>query len=389
MLQPIGFIDPQYPTHVCSLQKSLYGLRQAPRAWFEKFSTHLLTLGFIASQSDSSLFIFRHGTTVLYLLLYVDDIILTSSNPDAITALITALASAFELKDLGRLTYFLGLQIDYRTTGLFVHQTKYATDILTRHNMITAKPCSSPFVPLSQTSSNDSPLLLDPYAFRSLVGALQYLTFTRPDLSYAVNSLCQHMHRPTEAHLIAAKRVLRYVSGTISHGILFQPGPMSLTAFTDADWAGNPVDRRSTTGFLVFLGNNLITWSSKKQTTVARSSTEAEYRSLAVGAAELAWLRMLLCDFGVYLASPPVIWCDNLSAISLASNPVFHARTKHVEIDYHFVRERVIRGDLKVQYIPTEDQLADLLTKALPSPRFLFLSHKLLHSSRLHEFEGG
>ena len=221
MRQPIGFIDPQYPTHVCSLQKSLYGLRQAPRAWFEKFSTHLLTLGFIASQSDSSLFIFRHGTTVLYLLLYVDDIILTGSNPDAITALITALASAFELKDLGRLTYFLSLQIDYRTTGLFVHQTKYATDILTRHNMITAKPCSSPFVPLSQTSSNDSPLLLDPYAFRSLVGALQYLTFTRPDLSYAVNSLCQHMHRPTEAHLIAAKRVLRYVSGTISHGILF------------------------------------------------------------------------------------------------------------------------------------------------------------------------
>ena len=118
----------------------------------------------------------------------------------------------------------------------------------------------------------------------------------------------------------------------------------------------------------MFLGNNLITWSSKKQTTVARSSTKAKYHSLAVGATELAWLRMLLCDFGVYLTSPLVIWCDNLSSISLALNPVFHARTKHVEIDYHFVRERVIRGDLKVQYIPTEDQLANLLTKALPSP---------------------
>ena len=164
---------------------------------------------------------------------------------------------------------------------------------------------------------------------------------------------------------------------------------MSLTAFTDADWAGNPVDRCSTMAFLVFLGNNLITWSSKKQSTVACSSTEAEYWSLVVGATELAWLQMLLCDFGIFLNSPPIICCDNLSAISLASNPVFHARTKHVEIDYHFVRECVIRGDLKVQYIPIEDQLADLLTKALPSPRFLLLSNKLLYSSRLHAFEGG
>uniref|UniRef100_A0A2N9FV76 Reverse transcriptase Ty1/copia-type domain-containing protein n=1 Tax=Fagus sylvatica TaxID=28930 RepID=A0A2N9FV76_FAGSY len=389
MRQPVGFIDPQFPSHICSLQKSLYGLRQAPRAWFEKFSTHFLSLGFTASQSDSSLFIFRQGPTVLYLLLYVDDIILTGSHQDAITELVAALASVFELKDLGRLTYFLGLQIDYQSNGFFVHQTKYALDILTRHNMSTTKPCSTPFVSSSRDSSSDSTPLSDPYIFRSLVGALQYLTFTRPDLSYAVNSLCQHMHRPSVAHLVAAKRVLRYVRGTISCGILFQPGPMSLTAFTDADWAGNPVDRRSTTAFLVFLGNNLITWSSKKQSTVARSSTEAEYRSLAVGAAELAWLRMLLCDFGIFLNSPPIIWCDNLSAISLASNPVFHARTKHVEIDYHFVRERVIRGDLKVHYIPTEDQLADLLTKALPSPRFLLLSNKLLHSSRLHAFEGG
>ena len=255
--------------------------------------------------------------------------------------------------------------------------------------MSTTKPCSTPFASSSRDSSSNSTLLSDPYIFRSLVGALQYLTFTRPDLSYAINSLCQHMHSPSVAHLVAAKRVLHYVRGTISCGILFQPGPMSLTAFTDADWAGNLVDRRSTTAFFVFLGNNLITWLSKKQSTVARSSTEAEYRSLTVGAVELAWLRILLCDFGIFLNSPPIIWCDNLSAISLALNPAFLARTKHVEINYHFVREHVICGDLKVQYIPTEDQLADLLTKALPSPRFLLLSNKLLHSSRLHAFEGG
>jgi transposase InsO family protein len=371
MRQPPGFVDPASPSHVCFLHKSIYGLRQAPRAWFEKFSSHLLTIGFIASQADPSLFLYKHGSTVLYLLLYVDDIILTGNAPIAITDLITNLGSVFELKDLGPLKYFLGLQIDYQPSGFFVHQSKYAMDVLSRQNMSTCKPCSSPFVSSSKLSSDSADFLPDPTPYRSLVGALQYLTFTRPDLSFAVNSLCQHMQSPTSAHLVAAKRVLRYVRGTISHGLLFQPGPMHLTVFTDADWAGNPVDRRSTTGFLVFLGNNLITWASKKQPTVSRSSTEAEYRSLAVGAAEVAWIRMLLRDLHVFLAHCPTVWCDNTSAISLASNPVFHARTKHVEVDYHFVRERVVRGDLNVQFIPTVDQLADLLTKALPTPRFL------------------
>ncbi len=170
---------------------------------------------------------------------------------------------------------------------------------------------------------------------------------------------------------------------------MFQPGPLRLTAFTDSDWAGNPVDCRSTTGFLIFLGNNLLTWASKKQPTVSRSSTEAEYRALAVGAAELTWIRMLLRDLGIFISHAPVLWCDNTSAISLASNPVFHARTKHVEIDYHFVREKVVRGDLAVQFISTTDQLADLLTKALPSPRYITLSTKLLHSISQHSFEGG
>uniref|UniRef100_A0A2N9HGM7 CCHC-type domain-containing protein n=1 Tax=Fagus sylvatica TaxID=28930 RepID=A0A2N9HGM7_FAGSY len=339
--------------------------------------------------ADPSLFLYKHGSTVLFLLLYVDDIILTGNAPTAITELIANLASAFELKDLGPLKYFLGLQIDYKPSGFFVHQTKYAMDVLSRHNMTTCKPCSSPFVSPSKMASDLVELLPDPTPYRSLVGALQYLTFTRPDLSFAVNSLCQHMQSPTSAHMVAAKRVLRYVRGSLSHGLLFQPGPMHLTVFTDADWAGNPVDRRSTTGFLVFLGNNLITWASKKQPTVSRSSTEAEYRSLAVGAAEVAWIRMLLRDLHVFLSECPLIWCDNTSAISLASNPVFHARTKHVEVDYHFVRERVVRGDLKVQFIPTVDQLADLLTKALPTPRFVQLANKLLHSFSRHPFEGG
>jgi hypothetical protein len=231
MRQPPGFVDPALPSHVCFLHKSIYGLRQAPRAWFEKFSSHLLTIGFIASQADPSLFLYKQGSTVLYLLLYVDDIILTGNAPIAITDLITNLGSVFELKDLGPLKYFLGLQIDYKPSGFFVHQSKYAMDVLSRQNMSTCKPCSSLFVSSSKLSSDSADFLPDPTPYRSLVGALQYLTFTRLDLSFAVNSLCQHMQSPTSAHLVAAKRVLRYVRGTISHGLLFQPGPMHLTCW--------------------------------------------------------------------------------------------------------------------------------------------------------------
>uniref|UniRef100_A0A2N9FJ85 Reverse transcriptase Ty1/copia-type domain-containing protein n=1 Tax=Fagus sylvatica TaxID=28930 RepID=A0A2N9FJ85_FAGSY len=288
MVQPPGFVDSASPHLVCKLHKSLYGLKQAPRAWFERFTSHLLTIGFTASTADPSLFVFRNGSTLLYLLLYVDDIILTGTHPAAITSLITELASTFELKDLGPLRYFLGLQIDYGRDYLFVNQRKYVTDLLTKFNMTTCKAASTPF-PIShklQASSED--LLSDPTQYRSLVGALQYATFTRPDITYAVNQVCQYMHKPTVTHLAAAKRILRYLQGTLHLGIRFQAGSSTLTAFTDSDWAGDPYDRRSTTGITVFLGNNPITWMSKKQHTVSRSSTEAEYRALATGAAKLA-----------------------------------------------------------------------------------------------------
>uniref|UniRef100_A0A2N9IXX5 CCHC-type domain-containing protein n=1 Tax=Fagus sylvatica TaxID=28930 RepID=A0A2N9IXX5_FAGSY len=389
MQQPPGFIDPQYPKHVCQLQKALYGLKQAPRAWFERFTSHLLTMGFTPSLADPSLFLYRQGSTVVYLLLYVDDIIVTGNQPTVVQSLITKLAQEFDIKDLGQLKFFLGLQIDYRSSGFFVHQQKYATDLLAKFNMSTCKPCSTPFVSLSRIRKDDGIPLSDPTPFRSMVGGLQYLTFTRPDLSYAVNHICQFMHQPTDHHLVAAKRILRYVQGTLHHGLTFRPGPLSLTAFTDSDWAGDPMDRRSTTGLIVFLGHNPITWQSKKQPTVARSSTEAEYRALANCAADLAWVRMVLKDLGIFLHAPPTIWCDNLSALALATNPVFHARTKHVEVDYHFIREKVTNRDLQLHHISTDDQLADILTKALPSPRFRYLQDKLMPHSPSHQFEGG
>ena len=186
------------------------------------------------------------------------------------------------------------------------------------------------------------------------------------------------MSCPTTIHLEAVKRVLRYIKGNLSYGIHFTPGPLTLTAFSDADWAGDPSDRRSTTGLLVFLGPSPISWSSKKQTTVDRSSIEAEYRALATTTAKVSWLHILFKELRIFLSYVPVLWCDNASAIALSANPVFHSRTKHIEVDYHYVREKVLRHDLCVRFVSGKDNLANIFTKPLPSPSFLLQCHKLL-----------
>uniref|UniRef100_A0A2N9FVX2 Integrase catalytic domain-containing protein n=1 Tax=Fagus sylvatica TaxID=28930 RepID=A0A2N9FVX2_FAGSY len=389
MSQPQGYIDPQHPHYVCKLHKSIYGLKQAPRAWFERFTGQLLQFGFAASTADSSLFIYRTKTTIAYLLLYVDDIVLTSNTPTFLDHLIHHLRLVFDLKDLGPLNYFLGIQVTRDSTGLHLSQAKYATTLLHKHQMLHTKLISTPCIPNTRLSLHDGTKLHDPHAYRSLVGALHYLTFTRPDLSFAVHQVCQYMASPTSVHLMAAKRILRYLKGTLHLGISFKPGPLTLSAFTDADWTGDPDDRRSTSGLLVYLGPNPITWSANKQLTVSRSSTESEYRALALASAELCWFRTLLKDLGVFISAAPILWCDNISALAIASNPVFHARTKHIEVDFHFVRERVLRKDLAVKFVSTLDQLADIFTKSLPPHRFLALRSHLMATVRPPELEEG
>lgn len=379
MCQPPGFVDPAHPNHICKLHKSLYGLKQAPRAWYQALHDYLLSTGFIASNADHSLFIRRHSGTLTYLLVYVDDILLTGNSLSTCNNIFTLLNRHFAIKNLGPVHYFLGLQITHTSQGLFINQEKYATELLNKASMLDANPCPTPCLPTYKLSNHiGTPLSPEQTTlYRSLAGGLQYLTWSRPDISFAVNQICQFLHCPKTPHFQALKRLLRFIKGTVSYGLLYKRSSSHITAFCDSDWVGSYDDRRSTTGFCFFLGSNLINWYVKKQHTVARSSTEAEYRSLESTAAEMSWLCQLFRDLHQPIPTCPTVWIDNISAMSLAMNPVFHARTKHIEVDYHFVRELVTRKLLNLQYVHTMDQVADIFTKALSPTRFKILQHKL------------
>ena len=241
--------------------------------------------------------------------------------------------------------------------------------------MDKAKPTSNP---CSFSKSTDLTKFNDPTLYRSIVGALHYLTINRPDIAFSVNKACQAMNSPTHSDWTNVKHLLRYLKNSISDDLFYSSNSdISLELFSDADWASCSIDRRSTSGYLIYLGQNLISWRCQKQRTVARSSTEAEYKAVADATAEFIWIKSLLLELCIPLQRSPILWCDNVGATYLAANPVFHARTKHIEIDYHFVREQVKMKNLRIGYLATKDQTTDILTKALPKSRFLFLKSKL------------
>ncbi|XP_071712478.1 uncharacterized mitochondrial protein AtMg00810-like [Rutidosis leptorrhynchoides] len=330
-----------------------------------------VTIGFHHSRSDHFLFVYHHRNETAYLLLYVDDIILVTSSDRLRSTLMSLFAQEFAMKDLGSLSYFLGISVKRTENELFLSQETYAEDILTRAGMSTCKSVKTPVDTNGKLSSTNGPSYSNATEFCSLAGALQYLTFTRPDISYAVQQICLHMHDPKECHMQALRRILKYVRGTVSHGLHLTKSLLSsLVSYTDADWGGCPDTRRSTSGYCVFLGGNLVSWSAKRQPTVSRSSAEAEYRGVANVVSESCWLRNILLELRCPLSKATIVFCDNVSAIFLSRNPVQHQRTKHIEMDIHFVREKVARGQIRVLHIPTRFQLADIFTKGLP--RVLF-----------------
>ncbi|XP_022157372.1 uncharacterized protein LOC111024092 [Momordica charantia] len=375
MSQPPGFSNPSYPNHAWMLKRSLYDLNKHQEHGLIDYLYFSFT-GFTCSTLDPSFFIFKQNHILVLMLICVDDIILTGNNQTFIMNLVTKLSTEFALKDLGALHYFLGVEVQHTHNGFHITQSRYTRDILMKAKMLEVSPISTPMA----TSKNKCPHeneLVDPTAYRSLVGSLQYLTLTRPDIHFYVNKACQHMQQPQMQHLRDVKCILRYLKHSLNHGISFRKNSsLNLYAFCDADWAACPTTRRSTSGIYVFLGSNIISWSSKKQPTVSRSSSKAEYRSIANATAELTWITFLLRDIGIPLTKPPELFSDNMSALQMSINPVFHAIKKHIELDYHFVHEKVALGSLITQYIPTHDQLADICTKPLPKNMFKSLASK-------------
>ncbi|GKD05478.1 ribonuclease H-like domain-containing protein, partial [Tanacetum coccineum] len=311
-----------------------------------------------------------HGTDTAYLLLYVDDIVVTASSESLLQQIIRSLHQEFSMTDMGSLTYFLGISITHDSSRLFLSQKKYVLEILDRAHMVNCNPSRTPIDTEYKLGSDGDPVC-DPTLYRSLVGSLQYLTFTRPDISYVVQQVCLYMHDPREPHFFVLKRILRYVRGTLDYGLqLFSSSTTKLVAYSDSDWAGCPITRRSTSGYCVFLGKNLLSWFSKCQSTPSRFSDEAEYHGVANAVAESCWLGNLLRELHNPLTSATLVYCDNVSVVYLSCNPVQHQCTKHIEIDIHFVRDLVAAVKVRVLHFPSRYQFADIFTKGLPSALF-------------------
>ncbi len=282
--------------------------------------------------------------------------------------------SMFDMTDLGELKYFLGLEVTQACNGIFMTQKKYVEDMLKSFNMLGSKTAATPMNINEKLWSGDNTGITEASMYRSLIGRLIYVTHSRPNISFSVGVLSRFMHNPSKLHFGAAKRVLRYLAGTKDYGIWFQKAQsFILRGYCDSDWAGSLEDRRSTTGSCFLLGAAVVSWSSKKQATVALSSTEAEYVAATATACQAVWLRRLLEDIGEVQSTATEVLCDSKSAVLLAKNPVYHSRTKHIEIKHHFIRELIAKGEVKLENCRTEEQLADLMTKSLPLKKHLEL----------------
>ncbi|GJU52166.1 retrovirus-related pol polyprotein from transposon TNT 1-94, partial [Tanacetum coccineum] len=375
--QPEGFEDQENPTHVYRLKKALYGLKQAPRAWYDTLSKFLLANNFFKGAVDPTLFTRKSGKHILLVQIYVDDIIFASTDHNACHIFSKEMNSKFQMSMMGQMSFFLGLQVSQSPRGIFINQAKYALETLKKYGMDLSDPVDTPMVDRLKLDEDLMGIPVDQTRFRGMVGSLMYLTASRPDLVFAVCMCARYQAKPTKKHFEAIKRVFRYLKGTINMGLWYpKDNAMSLTAYADADHAGCQDSRRSTSGSAQFLGDRLVSWSSKKQRSTAISTTEAEYIAMSGCCAQILWMRSQLKDYGFDFNKIP-LYCDNKSAIALCCNNVQHSRSKHIDIRHHFIREQVENRVVELYFVETNYQLADILTKALPRERFEFLLPRL------------
>ena len=376
---PPGYASDATHGKVCRLKKSLYGLKQSPRAWFGRFTRALKNLGYHQCNGDHTLF-FQHPCSggVVVLIVYVDDIIITGNNEPKIKKLEEQLEKQFEIKKLGPLKYFLGIEFARSSDGILMTQHKYILDLLEETKHLHSRINDTPIESNHRLTLNKDDPKVEITPYQKLIGKLCFLSHTRPDTCYAANVLSQFMHSPRKTHYHAAFRVLRYLKGTVGLGIAFRKtSNINIRMYTDSDFAGSLVDRRSTTGYCTFLGGNLISWRSKKQSVVSKSSTEAEFRALSKGIDEGLWIKFILRDLKIQLKEPILLLCDNKSAIYLVHDPVYHDRVKHVDIDRFYIQDHLEKKSIRINYVRTEDQCADIFTKGLPARIFFTHVNKL------------
>lgn len=350
---------------VCLLKKSLYGLRQAGRQWHSRLNEALTKNGFTATNGDPCLYRKDQGEDITLIAVYVDDLIVASRSQKCISDISKKLGDCFEIRDIGPIDYCLGVKFKQSEDRITLSQRGYITDLLNRFNMNDARPVSTPICADTKLTKQSEDLEQD-VPYRELVGSLTYLALTtRPDISFAASSLGQFNNCYGKSHWTAAKRVLRYLKGTIDLGLCYSKRPEPLTAYVDSDWGNCPDDRRSYSGYVFVLSGCPISWDARKQRTVALSSTEAEYMALTEGTKESIYWTSLLQELGFHDLTDVKVHIDNLGALKLAENPVFHARSKHIDIRHHFVREALRDKRVRIQHLSTNENVADMFTKGL------------------------
>jgi len=376
--QPPGFINKEKPNHVFKLTKALYGLKQAPRAWYDRLSTFLIENGFSRGKIDTTLFRKTHNSDLLIVQVYVDDIIFGATKIKMCEDFSNLMQSEFEMSMMGELGFFLGLQIKQHPNGIFINQEKYVKDILKKYKMNEAKIMVTPMHPSSSLDKDENGKSISEKEYRGMIGSLLYLTASRPDIVFAVGLCARFQTCAKESHLTAVKRIFRYLVGTTDLGLWYRKdSSFDLVAYCDADYAGDKIERKSTSGTCQFLGQALIGWSCRKQNTIALSTTEAEYVSAASCCSQVLWIKNQMEDYSLRYTNVPIM-CDNTSAINLSKNPIQHSRSKHIEIKHHFIRDHVQKKDIVLSFVDTENQLADIFTKPLVEDRFNFIKEKLL-----------
>lgn len=373
---------------VCLLKKSLYGLKQAPKCWNEKLNQVLLKLGFKRSKHDYCVYtrIDERGNDDVYIVIYVDDLLIMGVRAKTVDDIKKKLSQFFKMTDCGELQHFLGMKIAYdRVLGtMCLSQEASIEKVLKKFGMDDCNPTKTPMEKGLQLTRSNTGMIGEPY--RELLGSLMYIMMsTRPDVCFPVGFLGRFQQQPEQQHWTALKRVVRYMKGTKNICLEYSRNKEAepLVGFADADWATDTMDRKSVSGFLFQVYGNTISWSSKKQTTVATSSSEAEYIALSAGVAESIWISGLLTDLGVKMTKPVTIYEDNRGCIGMAQN-LECKRAKHIDIKHHFIRDHIAAGRIRVEPVCTDRQLADIFTKALDIARF----ENLRRTIGLHNREG-